>query len=110
MKASHVSMTSNLLLVAAYFNTNLRRKEENEDAAFRRKNGQSYNALAARISEGKHDCQEKTVELMEKQQKIFQDQGEMSIMCANTDGLSEFGKEYLLLKQRQVLEEVKKQT
>ncbi|KAF1785688.1 hypothetical protein GQ600_14355 [Phytophthora cactorum] len=54
MKASHVSMTSNLLLVAAYFNTNLRRKEENEDAAFRRKNGQSYNALAARISEGKH--------------------------------------------------------
>ncbi|ETO63290.1 hypothetical protein F444_18960 [Phytophthora nicotianae P1976] len=50
------------------------------------------------------------VELVENQQRSLKEQAEMSMMCATTEGLSEFGKEYLLLKQKQVLEQMKKQT
>ncbi|ETI34489.1 hypothetical protein F443_19010 [Phytophthora nicotianae P1569] len=50
------------------------------------------------------------VELVENQQRSLKEQAEMSMMCATTEGLSEFGKEYLLLKQKQVLEQKNKQT
>ncbi|KAE9160552.1 hypothetical protein PF004_g31141 [Phytophthora fragariae] len=49
----------------------------------------------------------KKVEIMESQQQAERDQAEMAIMCTSTEGLSDFGKQYLLLKQKQVLDRMK---
>ncbi|GMF18455.1 unnamed protein product [Phytophthora lilii] len=36
-------------------------------------------------------------------QKIMHDQAGMKVMCTVTEGLSDIGKEYILLKQKQIL-------
>ncbi|KAF4135973.1 hypothetical protein GN958_ATG14838, partial [Phytophthora infestans] len=50
------------------------------------------------------------VDLTGNQQLSLKEQAEMSMICATTEGLSEFGKEFLLRKQKQVLEQMRKQT
>ncbi|ETN24960.1 hypothetical protein PPTG_01121 [Phytophthora nicotianae INRA-310] len=68
------------------------------------------NATSAQVSIMKEQLEvaKQKVELMANQQQALRDQAEMSIMCTSTEGLSDFGKEYLLLKQ--ILDEMKKRT
>ncbi|KAE9036814.1 hypothetical protein PR002_g6899 [Phytophthora rubi] len=50
---------------------------------------------------------QKKLSILEAQQQALRDQAEMSLMCTPTEGLAEFGKEYLCIKQRQLLEKLK---
>ncbi|KAE9116832.1 hypothetical protein PF010_g8820 [Phytophthora fragariae] len=50
---------------------------------------------------------QKKLSILEAQQQTLRDQAEMSLMCTPTEGLAEFGQEYLCIKQRQLLEKLK---
>ncbi|KAG1684378.1 hypothetical protein DVH05_011407 [Phytophthora capsici] len=49
----------------------------------------------------------KKVNLMEAQQKALKEQAEMTMMCTSVAGLSDEGKEFLAIKQRQLLHRLK---
>ncbi|KAE9350005.1 hypothetical protein PF008_g6651 [Phytophthora fragariae] len=66
-------------------------------------------ATSAQVDIMQHQLEvaQKKLSILEAQQQTLRDQAEMSLMCTPTEGLYEFGKEYLRIKQMQLLEKLK---